>query len=60
MNIPRLIWLKYPSHCVVCDRAMAKGDKALWQPGTKLVAHEWHFGEEEKKTPNLLDKIARR
>jgi len=74
-NIPRIIWLKYPSHCVVCDRAMARGEKALWSPTgciktqrrgchkvtqRGLIAHPWHFGEEERKTPNLLDKVARR
>jgi hypothetical protein len=39
---------------------MAKGDKVLWQPGTNLVAHEEHFGEEEKKLPDLLDKMVKK
>lgn len=56
---PIEINLKHSGKCIVCDRAMGIGEKALWQPGTG-IAHPWHFTQEQKEQPYLLDAFLKK
>lgn len=56
---PIEICLKFEGRCIVCDRAMAIGETALWQRGTG-IAHPWHFSFKEREQENLLDRFQTR